>query len=153
MVSQWRLVLSLSAILGGPLAGSATEVGTLGGIAASIFGATTQVGGASSLPGLAQSFFRPASSELPLSGTLSGLAAVGLPGAGGLVIVTGAGVRVGYRQAKVGFALQAAGIARFAGPGPLGVVRSGSMVVVRPRALRVARPGPLSAGCVLDEAA
>ena len=58
----------------------------------------------------------------------------------GLVVLTAAGVRVGYRQAKAGFVVQAAGIARFAGPGPLGVVHSGSWVVVRPRALRVARP-------------
>ena len=43
VVSQWRLVLSLAAIPGGPLAGNATGVGTLGGLAASIFAATTQV--------------------------------------------------------------------------------------------------------------
>ena len=41
VASQWRLVLSLAGIPGGPLAGNATGVGTLGGIAASIFGATT----------------------------------------------------------------------------------------------------------------
>ena len=105
----------------------------------------TQVGEASSLPGLAQSFFRPASSELLLTGTgslsglaapsgvaglmilnaagvlpisLAALAALALPGAGGLTILTAAGVRVGYRQAKAGFAVRAAGIARFARPGP-----------------------------------
>ena len=78
-----------------------------------------------------------------------------LPGVGGLVILTAAGVRVGYRQAKAGFAVRTAGIARFARPGavPLGVVRSGSLVVVRPRALRVVRPGALSAGCLLDKVA
>ena len=178
VVSQWRLVLSLAAILGGPLAGNATGVGTLGGIAASIFGATTPPvapNGAISMG--VQSFFRHADSELLLPGSLSALpgaaglavltaagmlpvslaalAALALPGAGGLVILTGAGVRVGYRQAKAGFALRAAGIARFARPGavPLGVVRSGSLVVVRPRALRVVRPGALSAGCLLDKVA
>ena len=182
VVSRWRLVLSLAGIPGGSLAGNATGVAPLGGIAASIFAAMTQVGGASSLPGLAQSFFRPASSELLLSGTLSGLAAVALPGAGGLMILnaagvlpislaalaalalpgagglmilTAAGVRVGYRQAKAGFAVRTAGIARFARPGavPLGVVRSGSLVVIRPRALPVVRPGALSAGCLLDKVA
>ena len=175
VVSQWRLVLSLAAILGGPLAGNATGVGTLGGIAASIFGATTQVAPNGAISMGVQSFFRHADSELLLPGSLSALpgaaglavltaagvlpvslaalAALALPGAGGLVILTAAGVRVGYRQAKAGFALQAAGIARFAGPGPLGVVRSGSLVVVRPRALRVVRPGALSAGCVLDKVA
>src|SRR6185437_16959851 len=62
------------------------------------------------------------------------LATVALPGAGGLVVLTAAGVHVGYRQAKAGFVVQAAGIGCFARPGPLGVVRSGSLVVVRPRA-------------------
>src|SRR6478609_892395 len=161
-----------------PVADIATGVAPLGGIAASIFAAMTQLGEASSLPGLAQSLFRPASSELPLTGSLSGLAApsggvaglmilnaagvlpislaalaaLALPGAGGLTILTAAGVRVGYRQAKAGLALRTVGIARFARPGsvPLGVVRSGSEVVIRPRALRVVRPGALSAGCLLD---
>ena len=72
VVSQWRLVLSLAAILGGPLAGNATGVGTLGGIAASIFGATTPPlapNGAISMG--VQSFFRHADSELLLPGSLS----------------------------------------------------------------------------------
>ena len=87
-----------------------------------------------------------AAGVLPLS--LAALARIALPGAGGLLTLTGAGVRIGYRQAKAGFVLRTAGIARFAGPGPLGVVRSGSLVVVRPRGLRVGRPGVLSAGCL-----
>jgi len=90
---------------------------------------------------------------LPIS--LAALAALALPGAGGLTILTAAGVRVGYRQAKAGSAVRTAGIGCFARPGsvPLGVVRSGSLVVVRPRALRVARQGAVSAGCLLDEVA
>ena len=51
------------------------------------------------------------------------------------MILTLAGVRVGYRQAKAGFVLRTTGIARFAGPGPLGVVRPGALRVVRPEAL------------------
>ena len=173
-----RCCRAFAGIPGVPVAGNATGVAPLGGIAASIFAAMTQVCEASSLPvgchaHLLQSFFRPASSELLLTGPLSGLAALSgvgglmilnaagvlpislaalaalaLPGVGGLPILTAAGVRVGYRQAKAGFALRTAGIARFARPGavPLGVVRSGSLVVVRPRALRVVRPGALSAG-------
>ena len=142
----------------------------------------TQVGEASSLPGLAQVVFRPASSELLLTGTgslsglaapsgvaglmildaagvlpisLAALAALALPGAGGLTIFTAAGVRIGYRQATAGFAVRAAGIARFARSGavPLGVVRSGSLVVVRPRALRVVRAGAFSADHLLDKVA
>ena len=90
---------------------------------------------------------------LPIS--LAALAALALPGAGGLTIFTAAGVRIGYRQAKAGFALRAAGIARFARSGavPLGVVRSGSLVVVRPRALRVGRAGAFSADHLLDKVA
>jgi hypothetical protein len=164
-----------------PVADIATGVAPLGGIAASIFAAMTPVGEASSLPGLAQSFFRPASGELLPTGSLSGLAApsggvaglmilnaagvlpislaalaaLALPGAGGLTILTAAGVRVGYRQAKAGNSVRTVGIARFARPGavPLGVVRSGSEVVVRPRALRVVRPRALSAEHLLDEVA
>ena len=174
---QWRLVLSLAAIPDGPWAGNATGIATLGGLAASIFGATTQVAPNGAIPMGTQSFFRSADSDLLLPGSLAALpgaaglailtaagvlpvslaalAALALSGAGGLVILTGAGVRVGYRQAKAGFALRTAGIARFARPGavPLGVVRSGSLVVVRPRALRVARPGALSAGSLLDKVA
>ena len=182
VASQLPPVLSLAGIPGVPLAGNAPGVGTLGGTAPFTFFATTQVGGASSLPGMAQSFFRPASSELLLPGSvaalaavalrgagglalltaagvlpvsLAALAAVALPGVGGLMILTAAGVRLGYRQAKAGFVVRTAGIARFARPGavPLGVVRSGSLVVVRPRALRVVRPGALSAGCLLDQVA
>ena len=115
----------------------------------------SEAGRASSLPGMAppapngaipmgvRSFLRHALSDLPVAVSLAALAAVALPGVGGLVILTLAGVRIGYRQAKAGFVLGTAGIARFAGPGPLGVVRSGSLVVVRPRGLRVVRPGAL----------
>ena len=83
------------------------------------------------------------------------LAALALPGTGGLTILTAAGVRIGYRQAKVGFVVQTGGIARFARPGagPIGVVRSGSLVVVRLRSLRVVRPGALRAGYLLDKVA
>ena len=93
-----------------------------------------------------RSFLPHGFSDLPRAASLWALAAVALPGAGGLVILTLAGVRIGYRQAKAGFVLRTAGIARFARPGPLGVVRSGSLVVVRPRGLRVVRPGVLGAG-------
>jgi len=172
VASELPQLWAFAGIPGMPVADIATGVAPLGGLAASISAAMTQIGGgASSLPGLAQSFFRPASSELLLTGTgslsglaapsgvaglmilnaagvlpisLAALAALALPGAGGLTFLTAAGVRVGYRQAKAGSALRTAGIARFAGPGPLGVVRSGSLVVIRPRT--GARRRALSAG-------
>jgi hypothetical protein len=98
-------------------------------------------------------FFQQAFDELRRSPALAALVYAALPGVAGLLIVTGAGVRFGYRQAKAGLALRTAGIARFARSGPIGVVRSGSLVYVRPRALHVVRPGALRAGCVLDKAA
>ena len=82
VVSQWRLVLSLAAVLGGPLAGNATGVGTLGGIAASIFGATTQLAPNGAISMGVQSFFRHTDSELLLPGSLAAL-----PGAAGLAIL------------------------------------------------------------------
>ena len=93
---------------------------------ASIFGAMSEAGRASSLPGMAppapngaipmgvRSFLRHAPHDLPVTVSLAALAAVALPAVGLLVILTLAGVRVGYRQAKAGFALRTAGIARFA---------------------------------------
>ena len=150
VASQLRLVLLLSGVPGVPVAGN-TGAATPGGVSASIFGAMSEAGRASSLPGMAppapndaipmgvRSFLRHALHDLPVAVSVAALAAVALPGVGGLVILTLAGVRIGYRQAKAGFVLQTAGIARFAGPGPLGVVRSGSLVVVRPRGLRVVR--------------
>ena len=94
-----------------------TGVATLG---RTTFGATT------SLPGMAppasngaipmgvRSFLRPALPDLPVTISLATLAAVALPAAGVLVILTLAGARVGYRQDKADFALRTAGIARFA---------------------------------------
>jgi hypothetical protein len=146
-----------------PLAGK-VEVVTLRGIRASIFRAMSEIGRASSLPGMApsapngalpmglRSFVPHSFSDLPRAASLWALAAVALPGLGGLVILTLAGVRIGYRQAKAGSVVRTAGIAHFARPGPLGVVRSGSLVVVRPRGLRVVRPGALSAGPLLEVA-
>lgn len=78
---------------------------------------------------------------LPLS--LWALATGALPGLAGLLVVFGAGIRVGYRQAKAGFAVKVAGIARFARPGPMGVVRAGSLVALHQRALRPEGPRTL----------
>jgi len=91
--------------------------------------------------------------EIVLSVSLWALAAAALPGAGGLGLITVAGVRVGYRQAKAGVAVHTRGIAHLAYRGPLGIVRSGSLVVVHPRALRVLRPKALTADHLLDEIA
>ena len=192
VASELPLLRAFAAIPGVPVAGIATWVAPLGGLAPAAFCAMTQACRASSLAGMSplapsgatamgvQLILRSGSGEVLLSGPLSGLAALSgvggltvlnaagvlpvslaalaalaLPGAGGLTILTAAGVRVGYRQAKAGFAVRAAGIAGFARPGavPLGVVRSGSVVVIRPRALPVVRAGAFSAGGLLDKVA
>ena len=123
------------------------------GIASPAHNAVVQSGLGSFLEHTIRALFVPAS--------LSALAAVALPGVGGLLIVCALGVRVGYRQAKALFEVRRAGIACFAGPGPLGVVRSGSLIALRPRvsgvrpdrALRIVRPNTSRAACLQDDAA
>lgn len=61
------------------------------------------------------------------------LALAALPGLVGLLFFFASGVGLGRRQARFGFALQSTGAIRFAARGPLGVVRSGSLVSVRVR--------------------
>lgn len=56
-----------------------------------------------------------------------------LPGLGGLLSFGAAGVRIGYRQANAEFALHTTEMARFLRPGPIGVVRTGSLVSVHSR--------------------
>ena len=149
----------LAAVSGLPVTGSAaTGVAPLDVLAlaraSAVSGMAPRAPDAASPIG-AGSSFRHVFSDILLPVSLWTLAVGALPGAGGFVIITLAGVRVGYRQAKAGVALRAAGIAFFARPGavPLGVVRSGSLVAIRPRALRVVRPGPLSAEHLLDKVA
>jgi hypothetical protein len=89
--------------------------------------------------------FKHTMSAILVPASLLALAAVALPGIGGLLIVSAAGIMVGYRQAKAASTLRAAGIACFVKSGPLGVVRSGSLVTLRPRASSVAPQQPLPA--------
>ena len=63
---------------------------------------------AGALSGSAGAAILAAAGVLPIS--LAALAALALPGAGGLLTLTAGGVRLGYRQAKAGFALRTAGI-------------------------------------------
>ena len=141
-----------------PVTGEATGVATLD---------VTALGRASAMSGMAPpapdtaspiragSSFLQVIGEILLPVSLWALAAGALPGVGGLVVLFATGARLGYRQAKAGFALRAAGITSFARPGAvaLGVVRSRSLVVIRLRALRVVRPAASSAGGLLDKVA
>jgi hypothetical protein len=83
--------------------------------------------------------------------SLSALVAAALPGLLAFLVPTAAGIGLGYRQARAGLAVRASGIARFAGSGPVGIVRSGSFVAIRsttrrPPALRIARSAPADVG-------
>ncbi len=81
-----------------------------------------------------KSFLEHTVSAVLVPASLTVLAALALPGLGGLLILCTTGMLVGYRQAKAALALRAVGIARFARSGPLGVVRSGSQIVLHSRA-------------------
>jgi hypothetical protein len=100
------------------------------------------------------SFLEHTVSALLVPASLSALVAVALPGVGGLLILCAAGIRIGYRQAKALMEVRRAGIASFAGPGPLGIVRSGSLIAMRPRGSRIVRrKASLSACRPLEQAA
>jgi hypothetical protein len=125
--------------------------------ATSMSGATSAIVGASSLNARArtapaaamsdglQAFFRSYGS-LVIAASLSAMVAAALPGLVAFLIPTAAGMGVGYRQAKAGIALRAPGMARFAGSGPIGIVRSGSLVTLRPSAMRGGRRARTDAG-------
>jgi hypothetical protein len=123
------------------------------GIASPAQGVIAQSGLGSFLEHTVSALFVPAS--------LSALAALALPGVGGLLIICGLGTRIGYRQAKALLEVRRAGIAVFAGPGPLGVVRAGSLIALRPRAsgvrpdraLRVVRSETSDVASLRDQAA
>jgi hypothetical protein len=166
VTSRLPLGLPLAGISGPPLAGAsrqpvtgeATGVATLDVIALGRASAVSEMAPLTpdaAFSTAAGSSFRQVFGELLLPVSLWALAAVALPGVGGLVILFSTGARLGYRQAKAGFAVRTAGIVSFARSGavPLGVVRSASLVVIRPRALRVVRPGALSADHLLDKVA
>jgi hypothetical protein len=86
--------------------------------------------------------------QLIVAASLSAMVAAALPGLAGMVIPAVAGMRIGYRQAKAGRAIRTSGIARFAASGPVGVIRSGSMVAVRARKSRPVRLGADQSGRV-----
>lgn len=81
------------------------------------------------------------------------LAALASPGVSGLLLLSAAGMFVGYRQARAASMLRAVGIARFAKSGPLGVVRSGSLIAVHPRPSRAVRPQPSRTSGLLEPVA
>ncbi|WP_319446743.1 MULTISPECIES: hypothetical protein [unclassified Mycobacterium] len=72
--------------------------------------------------------------------SLSAMVLAALPGLAGLIIPTAAGMHIGYRQAKAVRAVRSSGIAHLAASGPIGVVRSGSLIALRPPSRRLPPP-------------
>ncbi len=149
-----------------PLFGTVMHASNIGGAAATGLNQELSLSGIAPLqhgisPPNAKSFLDNVVSSVLVPVSLTALAAIAIPGICGLLIVCGAGVRVGYRQAKAMLMVRASGIARFAGPGPLGVVRSGSLITLHPRtphterqrAARVARAKAASAARQLERVA
>jgi hypothetical protein len=101
--SQLPLGPPLAGISGVPVAGNAPRVATLDVIALGRTSALSRMApqasnGAS--PMGAESFFRHVFDELLLMASLWALAAVALPGIGGLVILVAVGVRIQYGRLK-----------------------------------------------------
>jgi hypothetical protein len=147
---------------GMPLLGDVIAPATLGGIAAAGLSADLSLSGTAPLavggagPADALSFLEHTVKAVLAPASLTALAAFALPGIGGLLIICAAGIRLGYRQAKAALAVRTSVISRFARQGPLGVVRSGSLVAVhnrRPHTLRVVRPTASRAAPVFKQAA
>jgi hypothetical protein len=145
-----------------PLLGHAGAPAALGGIATvglstnlSLTG-TAPIAADSVLPTTALSLLEHTLKAVLAPASLSALAAFALPGVGGLLIICAAGMRFGYRQAKAALAVRTTGISHFARQGPLGVVRSGSLVAVHPRhprTLRVIHPERSGAAPPVEAAA
>ena len=125
----------LAGVSGLPVTGEATGVAPLDVIAlgrASAVSGMAPLAPDAAIPIGAGSSFRHVFGEILLPVSLWALAAGALPGAGGLVFLTLAGVRVGYRQAKAGVALRTTGIAHFARPGPFLRCRPIGVIGCRP---------------------
>jgi hypothetical protein len=104
-------------------------------------------------PASLKRFFEHAVSAVLSSPSLSVLAALALPGFLGLLIIAGAGIRLGYRQAKAALMLPTSTLARFAAPQPLRLVRSRSAVTLSRSASRFVPRELSSAGRALENAA
>lgn len=115
---------------------------TAGVAALDVSGRASLPGEVASSEGAFGSFLGQAFREIAAHLSLAALALAALPGLGGLLIITAAGIRIGYRQAKANFVLRASNIARFTRQGPIGIVRSGSLIAVRARPLRLVAPVP-----------
>ena len=141
-----RLAAAASAVptLEAPLLGTVIQPSSIGGAAATGLKNDLSLSGLAPVPSgispATKSFLDHVVSSVLVPASLTALAAIAVPGVAGLLIVCVAGIRVGYRQAKAGLALRVSGIARFAGPGPMGVVRSGGLIALHTRTPRLGKP-------------
>ncbi|OBF35946.1 hypothetical protein A5724_15090 [Mycobacterium sp. ACS1612] len=125
-----------------PLSGDVIAPAALDGIATAGLDADLALAGTAPMatevtaPAGALSFLEHTIRAVLAPASLTALAAFALPGIGGLLIICAAGIRVGYRQAKAALTVRSTAIARFARQGPLGVVRSGSLVSLHTRRSR-----------------
>jgi hypothetical protein len=128
-----------------PLFGSVIQASNIGSVATASLKNELSFSGLAPVPSgvspATTSFLDNVVSSVLVPASLTALAAIAVPGLGGLLIVCAAGIRFGYRQAKAGLALRASGIARFAGPGPMGVVRSGGLIALHTRTAKLGKPG------------
>ncbi|WP_231376723.1 hypothetical protein [Mycobacterium sp. 141] len=85
----------------------------------------------------ALSLIKKAITAVAVSVSIWALVYAALPGLGGFLSFGAIGVRIGYRQSSAGIALRSPELARFARPGPIGVVRTGSLVSVHVRTAAV----------------
>jgi len=129
--------------LDAPLFGRVVNAENFGGIAPVSLSRDLALSGLAPAPEsvspAASSFLDNVVKSVLVPASLTALAAIAVPGIAGLLIVCAAGIRVGYRQAKAGLALKLSGIARFAGSGPMGVVRSGSMIALHSRTSKLGK--------------
>jgi hypothetical protein len=155
-------ILPVSPIPGLPLVGDVVAPATLGGIAAVGLSADLSLAGTAPLatevaaPTSPLSFLEHTVRAVLAPASLTALAALALPGIGGLLIICAAGMRLGYRQAKAALAVRSTAISRFARQGPLGVVRSGALVSLHtrhPRRVRAVRPEVARSASRFEQAA
>ena len=157
--AQWPQILVTSGNSGVASVGNVADRPTLGGVATTGLSQELSVSGAAPVapesvaPTGVLSILEHTISAVLVPASLTVLAALALPGIGGLLIIGATGMMVGYRQAKAASMLRAVGIARFVRAGPLGVVRSGSLVALHPRALRADRRQPSRAASLLERVA
>ncbi len=100
------------------------------------------------VPGQVRSVFRHAIGAVLAPLSLLVLALMASPGLAGLLLLAAAGTFVGYRQARAASVLRSVGIARFVKTGPLGVVRSDTLISVhrRPSQVHRGQSGPQTEG-------